>query len=282
MEKADLENKFKAYLEAQFRQIAPTKSAMEYRKSLLIKLSDRAQELRIKGMNDDELIYNTAIAELGDLQAQLRDYENKTVRAEVTRKMTALGVSVGLAYIVLLVAAYLIVGFVTKLWHPTWLIITGGLLLGLIGIIVFAIVKLAKKDKLLFVRGLAALAEVLLSTTVFLFLQLVGGINGSWMTFLVMVALIATVDTVLAFLSDSKLKWLELPVAIEIVCVMLYVILGLCIRTFWHPGWLLCLGGFVFAMVQIITVLARRASQKKKEEVESNTAVDESYWTKWD
>ena len=51
-----MKERFKAYLEEQFRQIAPTKAAMEYRKSMLVKMMDRAQELRIKGMQDDELI----------------------------------------------------------------------------------------------------------------------------------------------------------------------------------------------------------------------------------
>ena len=282
MEKVNtMENRFKAYLEGQFRQIAPTKSAMEYRKSLLIKMLDRTQDLRIKGMNDDELIYNTVIAELGDLASDLSDYENKTIKAEVTRKVLALSVGIGLMYIVVLLLAYLIVGL-TYSWHPTWLIIVGGLLLGLSGLLIYFSVRLSKKKQFLPVRALVVAVEVLISTTVFLFLQIVGRIDGSWMTYLVMVALILLVDTVIAFVSNSKFKWLELPVAVEVMCVMLYVLLGLTLQGFWHPGWMLCLGGFVFAIIECIIVLAKRAQEKKKQEIADNTVVDEIYWTKWD
>ena len=45
-----MKERFKTYLEEQFRQIAPTKAAMEYRISMLTKMTDRAQELKIKGI----------------------------------------------------------------------------------------------------------------------------------------------------------------------------------------------------------------------------------------
>jgi len=85
-----MEERFKSYLEAKFKQIAPTKAAMEYRKSLLIKLMDRAQELHIKGMSDEELIYGTVITELGDFDAELRDYENRTLKRDVNIKIATL------------------------------------------------------------------------------------------------------------------------------------------------------------------------------------------------
>ena len=66
-----MKERFKTYLEEQFRQIAPTKAAMEYRISMLTKMTDRAQELKIKGMTDDELIYNTVVGELGDFASTL-------------------------------------------------------------------------------------------------------------------------------------------------------------------------------------------------------------------
>lgn len=291
-----MKERFKAYLEEQFRQIAPTKAAMEYRKSMLIKMMDRAQELRIKGMQDDELIYNAVIAELGDFSKELRDYENKTIKREVGRKALALGFVISAAYIVTLVVAYLIVGFAAHIWHPTWLIIVGGLLVAISAALIVLAVRVSKTAKgdiqkgtaekaNLIVRGIAVVIEILLSVTLFLVLQLGCNIQGSWMTFLAMVALVLGVDTALAFAGNSKLKWIELPVFVEAFSVMLYVILGIGIGStvkFWHPGWLICLAGFAVAIAECVAVLAKRTREKKKEEIEENTLVDESYWTKWD
>lgn len=281
-----LKERFKSYLEGQFRQIAPTKSAMEYRISMLNRMLDREQELRIKGMNDDELIYNTVIAELGDLPGELRGYENKIVKRAVNRRFALLGSIVSVAWALALVLSYLIVGFVTHIWHPTWLIIVGGLLLSVEALLVAVAVRQSKRKWYLPLRATLAGIIVILSVILFLFMQLVGGINGSYLVFLAMVAAIAVSDTAAAFASGSRFKWAELPLGVEVVCVMLYVILGISLSAqgtnIWHPGWIMCLGGVVVAIAELIAVCAKSAREKKKEEVQKNTAVDESYWTKWE
>ena len=253
---------------------------------MLTKMLDRAQELRIKGMQDDELIYNTVIAELGDFSSTLRGYENQIIKKEVNRRVGTFGISIGIGCIIGLVLCYLIVGFVAHIWHPTWLIIVGGVLVGTIALMTMLAVRFAKTKSYLPLRALIVGIEVIASVIVFLFLQLVGKVSGSYLTFLAMVALIPTVDTVIAFASGSRFKWMELPVCVETVCVMLYVILGIGLSyrgiSIWHPAWLLCLGGVVCALIECIVVLGKRANDKKKEEISENTAVDESYWSKWE
>ncbi len=281
-----MKERFKTYLEEQFRQIAPTKAAMEYRISMLTKMMDRAQELKIKGMTDDELIYNTVVGELGDFASTLRGYENQAVKKELSRRVATLGALLAAAFIAVLVLCYLIVGFVTKLWHPAWLIIVGGALIGIDGIMIMFAVRFAKKKSYLPLRAMVAGAISVTSVVLYLFLQLVGNISGSYLVFLAMVAVILGADTLLAFIGGSKLKWIELPVFIEIFCVMLYVILGISLmwsgKNIWHPTWIICLGGVVVALTEGIVILAERANEKKKEVNAENKAVDEAYWTKWE
>lgn len=276
-----MKEKFKAYLEVQFRQIAPTKAAMEYRKQMLVEMLDRAQELRIKGMTDDDLICGMVIAELGDFSAKLREFENNTVKKEISRKLALVCTSISAAYIVALTLVYLIVGFVTHKWHPCWLIIVGGVLGGLIVVFSFLAARFAKRKLYLPMRTVIAMIEILLCTLIFLILQIACRIGGGWMTFLAMVALIACSDTALSFATGGKLKWLQLPVCFEIVCVMLYVILGMTVSGFWHPGWLMCLGGVVFAIIEATVCGAVFASRKNKQNTQEKTVVDDSYWTEW-
>lgn len=280
-----MEEKFKAYLEEQFKQIAPTKAAMEYRISMLRNMMDRAQELRIKGMNDDELIYATVITELGDFSATLKGYENRVIKKEVNQMAAVFAIAVAVAWVLPLVIVYLIVGFVTRIWHPTWLIIVAGTLAGIAGILIWAAVRLNKSKSYLPLRAVLVGIEVILSVIVFLFLQLVGNVRGSFMTFLAMTALIFATDTAMAFASGSKIKWLELPVSIEVFCVMLYVMLGISLSykgiSVWHPAWLMCLAGVIAAMAEGLVMLARLKGRRSVE-MRKNTAVDESYWSKWE
>lgn len=285
-----MKERFKKFLEEHFRKIAPTKAAMEYRKTLLVELLDREQELRIKGVSDDELIYNMAVSELGDIDQTLAEFENRQIKSGVVkRKASAVGIS-AVAIVALLTVVYLIVGGVAKIWHPTWLIVVGGAFAGVGVLLGYVAVKFAQKRKYVVTRVCVAVCEVLLSVFVFLLLELVLEpvlhFEGSWMTFLAMVALLFGVDTSIAFATKSKIRWFELPVFIEIFGVMLYVMLGILVPGFWHPGWLLCLAGVCCALIQVIVVVIKKAKKNNAEEkakiADKNEKQNEAYWTEWD
>lgn len=285
-----MKERFKKFLEEHFRKIAPTKAAMEYRKTLLTELLDREQELRIKGVSDDELIYNMAVSELGDIDQTLAEFENRQIKSGVVkRKASAVSIS-AVAIVALLTVVYLIVGGVAKIWHPTWLIVVGGAFAGVGVLLGYIAVKFAQKRKYVVTRVCVAVCEVLLSVFVFLLLELVLEpvlhFEGSWMTFLAMVALLFGVDTSVAFATKSKIRWFELPVFIEIFGVMLYVMLGILVPGFWHPGWLLCLAGVCCALVQVIVAVIKKAKKNDAEEkakiADKNEKQNEAYWTEWD
>lgn len=283
----NMKEKFKAYLEQHFKRIAPTQAAMEFRKDTLRRLLDREQELRIKGIDDDDLIYKMAIDELGDFDKTLDEFQHQQIKSgALKRRVSAISV-ISVCSMVILALVYLLVGLFAHVWHPTWLIMVGGVFVGVSIMLAYVgIAKCVKNKKFIIVRISVAIIEVLFSVFLFLVLQLVANINGAWLTFLAMIILIFGVDTALSFLTNSKEKWIELPIFVEIFCVMLYVILGIAIGTIWHPGWILCLGGVAFAMVEAIYAIAKRTHKKDSEEKEKirkkHVKVDESYWTEWD
>lgn len=281
-----MKERFKKYLEEHFRKIAPTQAAMEYRKALLRQLLDREQELRIKGVSDDNLIYDMAISELGDIDQTLEQFEKRQIKSgEVKRKISAATICAA-AIVALLTVVYLIVGGVAKIWHPAWLIMVGGVFAGVSVLLAYGAYRFAKKNKFVPVRIFVAICEVLLTVFVFLLLQLVFKIEGAWMSFLAMVAVIFGVDTSIAFATNSKIKWFELPVFVEIFGVMLYVILGLTVNGVWHPGWLFCLLGVVCALVELMAFVIKKAKAKNKKEraelEDKNEKEDQKYWTEWD
>ncbi len=279
-----MKEKFKAYLEEQFKKIRPTLNAMKYREETLTILLDRAQELKIKGIEDEELIYLTCIDELGDFERVLQDFDAKEIATKSTKRKIGVGAVISLVLIVMLTFTYLIVGFVSGVWHPTWLIMVGGIFAGIAVGLSIASIKLVREKKYLLIRFFAVIIEVMLAVFVFLVMQVGFFINGSWMAFIAMVALIFGIDTILAFLTNSKLKWIELPIFVEIFSVMLFVILGIA-TTVWHPMWLICLGGVAFVLVQLSVYLAKRARRKNAEEGRRvhkfNKEEREEYWTSW-
>lgn len=281
-----MKEKFKKYLEEHFRKIAPTQAAMEYRKALLRQLLDREQELRIKGVSDDNLIYDMAVSELGNLDQTLEQFEKRQIKSgEVKRKISAATICAA-AIVALLTVVYLIVGGVAKIWHPAWLIMVGGVFAGVSVLLAYGAYRFAKKKKFVPVRIFVAICEILFTVFVFLLLQLVFKISGAWMSFLAMVAVIFGVDTSIAFATNSKIRWFELPVFVEIFGVMLYVILGITVPNVWHPGWLLCLVGVVCALIELIVFVVKKAKAKNKKEKaeleDKNEKEVQKYWTEWD
>ncbi len=280
-----MKEKFKKYLEEQFRAIRPTLAAMQYREETLSNLLDRAQELKIKGIDDEDLIFDMCIEELGDFASTIKAFDIKEIKTDAAKRKISLDAIIALAVMALLTATYLVVGLAADMWHPGWLIMVGGVFAGIIVIVGFASVKLIKNKKFLPFRAMVAACEVLISVFVFLVLQLVVGLEGSWMTFLAMVALIAGVDTAIAFSTNSKTKWFELPAFVEIFGVMLFVILGITLTNFWHPGWVLCLIGVLFAIGEAVAIAIKSNKEKAADEdekiVKKYKKEDESYWTAW-
>ena len=282
-----MKERFKRYLEQQFRAIRPTLAAAEYREKMLKQLMDRAQELRIKGMDDEDLIYDMCIDELGDFGATLAAFDEQEHKVANAKRNALLGAVCGVGAVLALVIIYLIVSFlVPNSWGLTWLILVGGAFAGVIAFSVVLLVKFGKAKKYIAMRLMPPVIIVLLCVYLFLLLQLVARVEMAWLTFLVMVMMIAVFDGVMAFITDFKFRWIELPIVIEVFCVMLYVIIGIDVgAAFWTPGWLLCLGGVVAAIAEAIAIIANRNSKKDaKEKVrikDKYTKEDESYYTSW-
>lgn len=281
-----MKERFKQFLEEHFKKIAPTQASMEYRKTLLRQLLDREQELRIKGVSDDELIFEMAISELGDIDQTLKNFENMQVKnGQIKRKISA-GTICAIAVVVLLGIVYVIVGAATGIWHPTWLIMVGGIFAGVAVMLGYLSAKFIARRKFIPLRVCVAVCEVLLAVFVFLVLQLLFNLAGAWMTFLAMVALLFGVDCSIAFVTNSKTKWFELPIFVELFGVMLYVILGITVQSIWHPGWLMCLAGVVCLSVEVCVFTLKRAKAKKAVEDKKfnnkHVVQDEKYWTEWD
>lgn len=281
-----MEKQFKAFLESAFRTIAPTKAAMEYRLSIYKDMVARAQELRIKGMTDEDLIVETVLEDYDEIAEKLAAFEDREIKVHSFRRNVLFGAITSVVAMLLLTVTYVLVGALARLWHPTWLIMVGGVFLGLGVLLALLGIKAVEKKRFLILRFLVIVAEILFSVFLFLLLQLVFSLQGSWMTFLAMVVLLFGADTALAFLTGSRGKWIELPLFIEVFSVMLYVMLGLTAPSFWHPGWVLCLLGVIAGLVESVVFVALHNQKKNRAERNKNyeqfVKRDEKYWTDWE
>ena len=278
-------DRFKRYLEREFKAIKPTQAAMEYREEMLTDLLEKEQDLRIKGMTDDELIYDMCIDSLGDVRQKLIDFENRNVKVKNTKRKVLISIAIAIFSVLVLVSAYLVVSFaVPNAWAKSWLILVGGIFAGVSGIAIYLSVLFAKKKKYLPLRALVAICIVLLSVFVFLVLQILFGFNKSWLTFLAMIVFILGVDAVISDITGSKLRYVSYMIFIEVFAIMLYLILGLTMGL-WHPEWIIIIAGLVVDALFITIVAVVKNKKKKaleqKESDEYNVEENEEFYTQW-
>ncbi len=276
-----LTERFKKFLEQQFRLISPTKEAMEYRLEVLQNLLDRAQEYKIKGMTDEDAIFDLCIDSLGDFKSTLTEFENKLDNVKKAAPKVGAIALTGIAIALFVVIGYLAVSFATKAWADTWLILVGGVFIGIIAGAIFGIVKFAKKKKYIPVRILSQVIVVLVSVFLFLVLQiLVGGGKPYWLTFLMMVVAILFTDTTLAFAFNSKTRYIALLATVEVTSVMVYVMLGF-LGGLWNPYWLIPVVGVVVDIAIAVGALLNYSKKKEKREAEKKERQKEEYYTMW-
>ena len=255
---------------------------MEYRQEVLQNLLDRAQEYRIKGMTDEDAIFDLCIDSLGDFKSTLTEFENKLDNVKKAAPKVGAIALAGIAIALFVVIGYLVVSFaIPNVWGKSWLILVGGIFIGIIAAAIFGIVKFAKKNKYLPIRVLSQVIVVLVSVLLFLALQiLLGGGKPYWLTFLAMVVAILFTDTTLAFVFNSKTRYIDLLATVEITSVMIYLFLGI-LGGLWSPYWIIPILGVVIDIVISVAALLSYNKKKEQREHEKKAPIKEEYYTMW-
>ena len=278
--------RFKKYLEQEFRTIPPTKAAMDFRKATLVRLEECVQDARIKGMTDEDALYQLAIDSLGDFQATLQKFNDElTERPKRNiRRLAVTGAS--LATILIIVALYLVTSLLHLIpWATSWLILVGPLFTAIIGVLTINGINIASRKSYVVPRVFLAISIVLASTFIFLVLLMITELPYVWFTFLVMAMLLFIVDNVVAFLVKSKLAIVEAQASLVVSASLIYVMLGVAKVMPWHPGWLLPALSVVVAIASIVTLIVHYANKKKGPKVKKTavkpTTVDDKFYTEW-
>ena len=272
-----LVERFKKYLEEQFRSIKPTKEAMEYREEVLSTLLDHAQSYRDGGETNEDVIYDKCIATLGDFASTLQIFENKRTSLKNTALKASQILLISLAVMFLITVAYIAISVVPKAWAQTWLLEVGGAFFVIIANILIGMAVMIKHKKYILFRIscsiIVALFFILLYLALLVFLPQF--VSRTWMVFFVMIIFIFLEDGILCYVTGRK-NWgfCDLLVFIMTLTIFAYVGFALLGIITWKIYWILPVTGAAID-VTLIAIKYGIWSKKKKEE------LDEKYYTEW-
>ncbi len=281
-----MKERFKSYLEQAFRKIRPTKAAMEYRLETLTKLEEAAQDYRIKGMTDDEAIYQLCIDSLGDFDAKLQEFDRNLTELPKKNNLKR-NIAVGaIGSVAAIIALYLILSLTGAVgWGMSWLILLGAVVAAVVAVDVVLMLKAFKDDKFLVARLFNVGTVILVFIFMYLCIHLSVHPVYDWYIFLCMVPAAGIMDIAIGFVTKSKLTIPEIFVWAMLTSVMLYVMLGVAGVMAWHPGWLLPALTAIAIVAIVASLLISRSKKAKKDRQifldSTQNQVDEEYYTKW-
>lgn len=256
---------YAAHIERQMSAHANDDLTFRYKKSVLDAMEKRSRQLRHRGLTDEKVIRELVCSENEAVEAGyfvfLEKEKKKKQIKNLPRNITV--------YMLLLVLAFLAVGFAADLWHPGWLLIEAGVSAMVIYLLLFAASLLAKTVLYPLARLCIAGSVMVATQCIFLFLRIPLGIENSYLLFLAGVALMFIGDGILASVTKQKFAFLSWLIYIPASMGVLYPFFALIGLIPWNPGWLLMLAAVVFDLLLVLGTVLYKGRYTIRQELEN-------------
>lgn len=256
------------YIEECLKDYPNDAVTFKYKKSVFDEMVRRTKEIKARGLANEDVLYDLVVDEnrsdsiLGGYKKYISDLRFKN-RAKQLPKIS-------LFYILGLVVAYLLLGFVFDLWHPGWLVIEVGVSALLIGLMMFFVPRL-NKTKWYFVSRLFIAGSVMIaSQAIFLIFRIPLQFMQSYLIVVAAPAVMLLGDLILATVTKQRMLILNYLLCIPAIMSLVYAILGITRVIAWDPGWLLMILAVLidFAIVFGVIRYNKKYSYKPEEDVQ--------------
>lgn len=257
---------FIQYIDKSLAGLKDTKSLYLFRQKIISEMTERSNELIAKGIKDDKVITELIISEYPDLKKMYFDIMQNSQTKRKKKKLSKTIVLGLLAYILVVIFAFLAISFLSNAWGKTWLIIVCGVLIPVALVLGVMASKKGKSEN----KGLAAASRVMLAgaimifaVVVFLCLLILTDVPKSWLVLLVAVPVMLVSDMIFMVLTKQKIAFVTHLIYIPVLSTILFALLGGMNIIPWHPGWLIVV---VSVIVDIVYAMIKVAKEKQEEE----------------
>ena len=245
------------------------KLLFNFKKKILDEMNLRAIEVEGRGgIHDKKVISDLIISEHEDLKAEYSDYyEKKTAAAKL--KKTVIGNILGsIAYIILIVAAFLAISMATGAWSMTWAVLVDGILLWVVYLLSLGIKKLTSMKRIFHIFARLLLFGSVVIVTVAAFLLLVAFTDDAHSWLIIIEGLIAAFvcDGIFAAATGARLAILQWVAYIPIISVFVFIIIGALGIMAWSIAWIIIPLSLILDIIIIFAAISK--NKKDKMEVE--------------
>lgn len=257
-------NRFKDYLNKQFKAIPESKEAADFREELLGNLMSNAMDLKeTKSYSEDE-IYDMCIQRQGDISDRLRKLSTNPLNV-IRDKRNLRDMLFALTLALVSVIVFIAVSFATKRW-------------GLVAVIVFpssaAIIYFYATAKIIahntavnshLTTGLVLSSYVVIITLAAYFVLSFAtpvGFRKSWVLFTFIPFLVCCASAFsTVFFRKKRIPVVTIIFGLSSLSVAAFLLVAV-ITGIWHPTWLIVLGGPVAALMTGIIYLTNKIEKQ--------------------
>lgn len=249
------------YIEESLKNIKDNQMSYSYKKKLFDEMTERANEVTHAGLKNEKVIADLIADEYPDLEKNYYIYE-KAEKKKATDKFLRIIMAIGgVLFFITIFAAFFAIGGKTDIWHPTWLIIVGGIFAMIVFYTFFLIKRICKLRRIFHIiaRVLLGGCVMLISVFAFLLVLFVFDPGFSWTIVIGGVGVMLIADLIFAFATKQKFRTVSLFVYMPVITTMLYIILAGCSVITWIAGWPLIFLGLVIDLIIALTIAASNA-----------------------
>jgi len=259
---------FSDFIDSALSVFEDNETSFNYKMQIKRKMDSRAEELKSRGLYDENVIYDLVTSENPDLPEGYKKYHARIKEIKKRKQLPYISLIVILASVV----TFLFVGFVFNFWHPGWLIIEGAVTFLIIGLLIFTVTRLNQNKWYPVSRILIGFCVMLFTQFMFLLLRIPFKYEKSYLVFIAAPALLLICDAILGTVTHQKLIVINYLLYVPGVFALIYAILGILGIIPWHPGWLIMIAAVLidFAILLFVIKINRKYTYHPEVEDEWN------------
>lgn len=238
-----------------------------FKKRILQEMTERTKEVTNRGLKDENVCHELIISEYNPKRI-LSDYQQYLEKIR-EKKIIKYSPVAAVLSVVVSTLIFVLVGIITDVWHPTWLLVEGTATFSIIALM-WTGVYLLHCHRILYPvsRVLVAGSVMVLTQFLFLVLRIPLGIENAYLIFLAALALMFIGDLILATLTKQRLVFINYLVTIPVVFIFIYVIFGLLRFYSWQQGEVIIYLSFVIDVLILLGMFLHNKKYTYKPEVE--------------
>ena len=252
------------YLESALPDIPGDDILFSFKRKTLDEMTQRANEVSSRGLNDEKVIDDLIISEHADLNREYTAYREEQIRIRKSKQFLTRNIVGSVIYLLSLIGVYLFVSFVTHAWDMTWAIIADGVLIWVVYLLSVGVKFFTSMRKIfhVFARICLAGAVIVAMVALYLFVVAVADLPHSWLIVILGLILMFVSDGMFAVIAKHRLAIISWLIYIPVIATFLFIFAGALSVLPWGVAWIMIPLSLILDVGIILTAIGKNKLER--------------------